>query len=233
MSWDDDDFNPITPFGAQPGIAVQEDTVPSNWDDEEEEEVDWEAKAAPVVVRAPGEKAAKLAAKNAAKEKARQEKERIKAEESRVLSAAERAEAAEKADYELLEEAFLGETSAPSEVAAVPKAKKTLETKADFEQYATEIAETARVIDAKFYYKDFVKTLIKELLVDMRSTDIKEINTALTVLMNEKMKKEKGKKGRSKKKIDKREIKQADDDMDGDMVKGEFSRYEDDFADFM
>jgi len=124
----------------------------------------------------------------------------------------------EEADFRNTQEMFSGLAVENIINTANPKDEK------DFVELANSIAAKYSTFDKSFHYKNFLKTLFRQMAVNLKSDEIKDISSSLTILSNEKMKAEK--EGTKKKKGAKKAQVNVKDDMNDD-------DYMDDYSDFM
>eukprot|EP00026_Physarum_polycephalum_P015368 Phypoly_transcript_16032.p1 GENE.Phypoly_transcript_16032~~Phypoly_transcript_16032.p1 ORF type:complete len:236 (+),score=67.63 Phypoly_transcript_16032:60-767(+) len=235
MSWEDEDFTPAKP-GTKPVSDSWEDEdsntssgiqIKGSWEDED---VTTPEPAKPKAAE-PKKPAAKPAPKKAVA------KPTYVSSGDPLVDKMREQRLVEEADYQNVEDMF--GLSKPEEKSGETDHEPDLldqkpKTEAEFEHFAAQIAEKLSAHERSFNYPFFVKSLTKHLCTNFsKAEDIKDIITALNVLVNEKLKSEKPKPKQPKKAAGptsgKKVYKDAfDDDFD---TKGK--NYDDEYDDFM
>lgn len=207
--WDADDFEPPPP-------VIAKEPEKTFWDDEDkEEEVKEEQKPA--------------AHPKPKKEKKKEVKVEDEVLADPVAEKLRQQRLVEESDFKATKELF-GGTKAVARVLDefIPK------TESEFAEYGELVAAKATLYSKSFHYNNLLKVILKKCTASLSAADAKEINAAMTIITNEKIKAEKeaavGKKKASKKqptlKVDKEE------DVDDFRGKGG-GGYGDDDYDFM
>eukprot|EP01114_Cavostelium_apophysatum_P019283 TRINITY_DN616_c0_g1_i1.p1 TRINITY_DN616_c0_g1~~TRINITY_DN616_c0_g1_i1.p1 ORF type:complete len:251 (+),score=73.78 TRINITY_DN616_c0_g1_i1:107-754(+) len=203
-SWDADDFEPVNPLAsAAPDTSRwvdedKEEPAKASWDDEDEP-----AKKPEKKTKAPAKKgkAAAAPAAPAAEVDPEQEKARRKAQ-------------IESADFANMQDMF-GEIGKDNLIDLNnPKDEK------DFEALSDVLATKLVPMGKSYYYKTFVKNLIRKISVNLSKDELKDLAASITVMVNAKIQAEKPKKKTKAAATTKKSVNVRSDDLDdyGDIV---------------
>eukprot|EP01116_Phalansterium_solitarium_P017987 TRINITY_DN4592_c0_g1_i1.p1 TRINITY_DN4592_c0_g1~~TRINITY_DN4592_c0_g1_i1.p1 ORF type:complete len:263 (-),score=126.22 TRINITY_DN4592_c0_g1_i1:230-934(-) len=190
MSWDDDDFEPELPVAAAPSIS-------NRWADEDavllkaQQQQQALATDEPKEPKPPKPAAAKKAW--AAKEKPGAEAAAPAVEVDEATAKRERERAVLAADMQSAKDMFDGVDAEHLVDTANPKDEH------DFEALADLLAAKLVVHEKSIHYRTFVRALLKKLAMPLRSENVEELRSVLTVLVNDKMRADKP--GRAKKRV--------------------------------
>lgn len=188
--WDAEDFEPPPP------VVVKEPTK-SQWDDEDKEEEElkesWEDE----------DKAKAAANPKAEKKKSKEGPKEVKEEDipldDPIAEKLRQQRLVEEADFKNAKELFGDDKKEGRSLENfIPK------TEADFLEFAALLAAQATTFSKSFHYLTLLKAFLRKATASLAASDAKELNAALTVIANEKLKAEKeataGKKKGGKKK---------------------------------
>eukprot|EP01120_Amphizonella_sp_Union-15-10_P001785 TRINITY_DN1192_c0_g1_i1.p1 TRINITY_DN1192_c0_g1~~TRINITY_DN1192_c0_g1_i1.p1 ORF type:complete len:218 (-),score=78.28 TRINITY_DN1192_c0_g1_i1:96-749(-) len=183
--WDEEDF--ATPTIINP--------IKNNWDDEEDEafvpppKAAWDEEEKPLPVKQPQQPSTQTKKKETVNKKKN-------VEPTKILTKEELRERELLADYDEAQSLFSGvvqnsekSKSALEEIDAL----KTFEpkTKLEFEKFADMITQVVSKYQTSLFYREFLKNLLKQLTSGLLVEDLKELVSALNVIMNDKVKKKK------------------------------------------
>lgn len=165
LDWDDDDYEPPAINSTLPD--------PKKFDDEEEEEEEKPAKAAP-------------SKKKDGKGKAKATQETVVDEtlDDPVAEKLRQQKLVEAADFEAAQELF-GDSGVDLDT-FIPKTEK------EFTMYAEAIAgKYLRPVMGSAFFAEALKTLLKKATTQMTAAEVKEVESCVVVIRNEKVKAEK------------------------------------------
>ncbi|XP_075981119.1 eukaryotic translation initiation factor 3 subunit j [Anticarsia gemmatalis] len=240
VSWDADNFEPKLPTTLTTSNKWEgedeEETVKESWEDEEEEKKDEEKTEVPA---APPKPKKRIQDKIAERERQEREKaERLSVEKSvepeeltpeqKLAEKLRQQKLQEESDLRLAMETFgVTETAVGKLDAFNPN------TKAEFTEFADLLTKKISLYKAKEEFPGFVDDLVRNIIVQMHSGDIKRIKMTVDNLYIEKQKSEKSDKskkptkgkGKAKLKVegDNAHLNQYDT----------YGNYDDDYDDFM
>ncbi|CAG9795515.1 unnamed protein product [Diatraea saccharalis] len=237
VSWDADNFEPKLPTTLTSSNKWEgedeEETVKDSWEDEEEEKKDEEKKEQVVV--APAKPKKKIQDKIAEKERLEREKaERLASEKPEELTPEQKL--AEKLRAQKLQEE--SDLRLAMETFGVSDGGGKLDsfhptTKAEFTEFAELLTKKITLYKTKEEFPGFADELIRNIIVQMHSGDIKRIKMSVDNIYIEKQKAEKNDKakkptkgkGKAKLKVegDNAHLNQYDT----------YGNFDDDFDDFM
>eukprot|EP00271_Cylindrocystis_brebissonii_P011673 TRINITY_DN29578_c0_g1_i1.p1 TRINITY_DN29578_c0_g1~~TRINITY_DN29578_c0_g1_i1.p1 ORF type:complete len:225 (+),score=81.45 TRINITY_DN29578_c0_g1_i1:326-1000(+) len=220
--WDADDFEPAAPI-------VPKEAVKGQWDDEDKEEEtvkeSWEDEGSQTATKAKAEKKEKKAKVEV------KPKEAAVADEVLTDPLAEKMRQqrlVEESDFKLMKEMIGGKSEELKSLDDfIPK------TEAEFLQYSELVAGKLTAFNKSFHYMAMVKAFVRKATVSLTAAETKDLNLAMGVILNDKLKAEKEaekgkKKAVTKKSAAKLKVDKADD-FDGDSG---YSNAQDDY-DFM
>lgn len=238
VSWDADNFEPKLPTTLTTSNKWEgedeDDAVKESWEDEEEEKKDEEKTEVPV---APAKPKKKIQDKIAEKERMEREKaERLSAEKAMEVMTPEQKLAEKLLQQKLQEESDLRlamETFGITEGAVGKIDSFSPTSQAEFTEFTDMLTKKICLFKARDEFPGFIDELVKNILVQMPSADIKRIKLTVDNLYIEKQKSEKSDKskkptkgkGKAKLKVegDNAHLNQYDT----------YGNYDDDYDDFM
>ncbi|XP_059059593.1 eukaryotic translation initiation factor 3 subunit J [Achroia grisella] len=237
VSWDADNFEPKLPTTLTSSDKWEgedeEDNVKESWEDEEEEKKDEEKKDLPP---APPKPKKKIQDKIAEKERLEREKlERLNVEKPEELTPEEKQaeklrqqKLQEESDLRLAMEAFgVTEGSAGKIDSFHPN------TKAEFTEFAEMLSKKINFYKNKEEFPAFAEDLVRNIIVQMHSGDIKRIKLCVDNLYIEKQKAEKNEKSKKPTKgKGKAKLKVEGDNAHLNQYDS-YGNFDDDYDDFM
>ncbi|CAG4947913.1 eukaryotic translation initiation factor 3 subunit J [Colias croceus] len=237
VSWDADNFEPKLPTTLATSNRWEgedeEENVKESWEDEEEEKKDEEKKDVPPPAAKPKKK---IQDKIAEKERLEREKaERLAAEKEEEMTPEEKL--AEKLRRQRLQEEsdlrLAMETFGVSDVGGGKLDSFHPTNKAEFADFCELLCKKINYYKAKDEFPAFVDDLVKNIVVQMASADIKRIKMTVDNLYIEKQKAEKNDKSKKPNKgKGKAKLKVEGDNAHLNQYDA-YGNFDDDFDDFM
>lgn len=238
VSWDADNFEPKLPTTLTNSNKWEgedeEDMVKESWEDEEEEKKDEEKTELPPPPPKPKKR---IQDKIAEKERLEREKaERAAAEKAIEEMTPEQKLAHKLHQQKLQEESDLRlamETFGVTEVGSGKIDGFNPTTKAEFDEFADMLTKKISLYKSKEEFPAFVDDLIRNIIVQMHSADIKRIKLTVDNLYIEKQKSEKSDKSKKPAKgKGKAKLKVEGDNAHLNQYDA-YGNYDDDYNDFM
>ncbi|VVC93662.1 eukaryotic translation initiation factor 3 subunit J [Leptidea sinapis] len=238
VSWDADNFEPKLPTTLATSNKWEgedeDDNVKESWEDEEEEKKDEEKKES---TPAPAKPKKKIHDKIAEKERLEREKAaRLAAEKEEEALTPEQKLAEKLRQQKLQEESDLRlalETFGISETGTGKLDSFNPSTKEEFTEFADLLGKKINIYKGREEFPGFVDDVVKNIVVQMNSADIKRIKMTVDNLYIEKQKAEKNDKTKKANKgKGKAKLKVEGDNAHLNQYDA-YGNYDDDYDDFM
>jgi len=222
MSWDEDDFEPPSVIPVALGVNSKTTSTTKRFEDEDKEETKNESEEN---LESKEPAPASTSTKKKLKDKVK-EKETPKPESTSSDIQLD-PETEKLRQQQIISETELQNTQAMFTGLELNKDLvidlKNPKDEKDFEVLAELIATKVAIFEKSIHYRHFLKTFIKKASTSLKTEDLKELSSAITVLANEKIQAEKTKK--KKKSTSKKSINVKEDN--------DYDNFEDEYGDFM